>query len=64
MSWKVWILALALVCIIEGIVPFVAPEKWIAAMKSIVEAGDVKTVRNAGLGLLLVGVGVIWLVTT
>ena len=31
MSWETWVLAFALVCIIEGLIPFTAPEKWLDA---------------------------------
>ncbi len=63
MGWKTWVLALALVCIIEGIVPFTAPQKWLDSVREIVRVASPEIIRKIGLGLLLVGVGSIWLLT-
>lgn len=63
MGWKTWVLALALVCIIEGIVPFTAPQKWLNSVREIARVASPEIIRKIGLGLLLVGVGSIWLLT-
>ncbi len=63
MGWKTWVLALALVCIIEGIVPFTAPQKWLDSVREIARVASPEIIRKIGLGLLLVGVGTIWLLT-
>lgn len=63
MNWETWVLAIALVCIIEGLVPFVAPEKWLESVQEIGRIAKPEIVRKIGLGLLLIGVGVIWIVT-
>ncbi len=63
MGWKTWVLALALVCIIEGIVPFTAPQKWLDSVREIARVASPEIIRKIGLGLLLVGVGSIWLLT-
>lgn len=63
MGWKTWVLALALVCIIEGIVPFTAPQKWLDSVREIARVANPEIIRKIGLGLLLVGVGSIWLLT-
>ncbi len=63
MGWKTWVLALALVCIIEGIVPFTAPQKWLDSVREIARVASPEIIRKIGLGLLLVGVGIIWLLT-
>ena len=63
MGWKTWVLALALVCIIEGIVPFTAPQKWLESVREIARVASPEIIRKIGLGLLLVGVGSIWLLT-
>ena len=63
MGWKTWVLALALVCFIEGIVPFTAPQKWLDSVREIVRVASPEIIRKIGLGLLLVGVGSIWLLT-
>ena len=59
MSWETWVLAFALVCIIEGLIPFTAPEKWLDAVREIGQVASPDVIRKIGLGLLLVGVGVI-----
>lgn len=63
MGWKTWVLALALVCIIEGIVPFTAPQKWLDSVREIARVASPEIIRKIGLGLLLVGIGSIWLLT-
>lgn len=63
MGWKTWVLALALVCIIEGIVPFTEPQKWLDSVREIARVASPEIIRKIGLGLLLVGVGSIWLLT-
>ena len=64
MTVTVWILALALFCIFEGLIPFVAPEKWLDSVREIGRVARPETVRKIGLGLLLVGVGTIWRLTS
>lgn len=63
MGWKTWVLALALVCIIEGLVPFTAPQKWLDSVREIARVASPEIIRKIGLGLLLVGVGTIWFLT-
>ena len=63
MSWETWVLAFALVCVIEGLIPFTAPEKWLESVREIDRVASPDVIRKIGLGLLLVGVGVIWIVT-
>lgn len=63
MGWETWVLALALVCIIEGLVPFTAPQKWLDSVREIARVASPEIIRKIGLGLLLVGVGTIWLLT-
>ena len=47
--------ALALVIVIEGILPFICPECWRKAMKKMMHA-DNRTLRTIGLSSMLVGV--------
>lgn len=63
MSWQTWALAIALVCIIEGLIPFTAPDKWLDSVREIGRIATPAVIRKIGLGLLLFGVGVIWLLT-
>lgn len=53
MSAKVLLLAMALVCIIEGIIPFVAPAKWLEAVRKIADTVNESQVRIIGLSLLM-----------
>ena len=63
MSWQTWALAIALVCIIEGLIPFTAPDKWLDSVREIGRIATPGVIRKIGLGLLLFGVGVIWILT-
>ncbi len=62
MTWKVWVLAVALLCIFEGLIPFVAPKLWIESVREVGQMAKPDVVRKIGLILLLIGVVVIWLV--
>lgn len=63
MTWKVWILAIALLFIFEGLVPFVTPKTWIEAVRDISEKAKPEVVRRIGLILLMIGVSIIWAVS-
>lgn len=63
MTLNDWILALALVCIIEGFMPFVAPHKWLEAVREISQTVSATAVRKFGFLLLALGVAIIWCVT-
>ena len=53
--WQVLPAALALVFIIEGMIPFISPGRW---RKLLALAGEMEdgTIRNIGLGSMLFGV--------
>lgn len=59
--WQVLPIAIALVFIIEGMVPFVSPNRW-RTMLIIVEQTDDRVIRNVGLGSVLFGVLILYLV--
>jgi uncharacterized protein YjeT (DUF2065 family) len=59
--WQVLSVAIALVFIIEGMVPFVSPNRW-RTMLVIVEQTDDRVIRNVGLGSMLFGVVILYLV--
>ena len=59
--WQVLPIAIALVFIIEGMVPFVSPNRW-RTMLVIVEQTDDRVIRNLGLGSMLFGVLILYLV--
>ena len=59
--WQVLPIAIALVFIIEGMGPFVSPNRW-RTMLIIVEQTDDRVIRNVGLGSMLFGVLILYLV--
>lgn len=59
--WQVLPVAIALVFIIEGMLPFISPNRW-RAMLVVVEQMDDRMIRNIGLGSMLFGVGILYLV--
>ncbi len=52
--WQVLPAAIALVFIIEGLMPFISPGRW-RNMLTVVEQMDDRIIRNFGLGSMLVG---------
>jgi len=59
--WQVLPVAVALVFIIEGMLPFVSPHRW-RAMLAVAEQMDDRTIRGIGLGCMLVGTVLLYLV--
>ena len=59
--WQVLPVAIALVFIIEGLGPFVSPSRC-RTMLVIVEQMDDRVIRNVGLGSMLFGVLILYLV--
>jgi len=59
--WQVLPVALALVFIIEGMLPFISPGRW-RAMLTVAEQMNDRTIRGIGLGSMLFGVVVLYLV--
>ncbi len=59
--WQVLPVAVALVFIIEGMLPFVSPGRW-RNMLAMVDQMDDRVIRNIGLGSMLFGVFILYLV--
>jgi uncharacterized protein YjeT (DUF2065 family) len=59
--WQVLPVAIALVFIIEGMLPFISPNRW-RNMLAIVEQMDDRVIRNVGLGTMLFGIVLLYLV--
>jgi uncharacterized protein YjeT (DUF2065 family) len=59
--WQVLPVAIALVFIIEGMLPFISPHRW-RAMLVVAEQMDDRMIRNIGLGIMLFGVVILYLV--
>jgi uncharacterized protein YjeT (DUF2065 family) len=54
-------IALCLVLVIEGIVPFLYPRRWREMVMMLSEVDD-KTMRVAGLASMLLGTGLLYLI--
>ena len=59
--WQVLPVAIALVFIVEGMLPFISPNRW-RAMLTMAEQMDDRVIRNVGLGSMLFGVVILYLV--
>lgn len=59
--WDDLLAALALVMVIEGILPFIAPSVWRDAMQRLSEAGD-QQLRVMALTSMVLGVGLLYLI--
>jgi len=59
--WQVLPVALALVFIIEGMLPFISPNRW-RNMLVMVGQMDDRVIRNVGLGSMLFGIFLLYLV--
>ncbi len=59
--WDSIILALALVLVIEGILPFLSPKRWRDAMSQAVQLPD-KVLRGFGLVSMMAGVIILYFV--
>ena len=61
MNWGDLLAALALVMIIEGIVPFISPRGYKNTMQQLTSMPE-STLRGIGLGMMLCGVVFLYLV--
>lgn len=59
--WQVLPVAVALVFIVEGLLPFISPNRW-RAMLAMAEKMDDRVIRNVGLGSMLFGLVILYLV--
>ena len=59
--WHVLLVAIALVFIIEGMLPFISPHRW-RNMLAVANQMEDRVIRNIGLGSMLFGVLVLYLV--
>jgi hypothetical protein len=59
--WNELAVALCLVLIIEGVIPFLAPGRWRKLAVTMVDVDD-RLVRGLGLGSMLVGTCLLYLV--
>ncbi len=61
MNWTDLLTALALVTVVEGIMPFISPQGYKNTMQQLLTMPD-STLRYVGLGLMVVGVIALFLV--
>ncbi|MCZ6667388.1 MAG: DUF2065 domain-containing protein [Gammaproteobacteria bacterium] len=61
MNWGDLLAALALVMIIEGLIPFISPRGYKNTMQQLTAMPE-STLRNIGFGLILCGVVFLYLV--
>ncbi len=59
--WHDLLVAVGLVMVIEGIMPFLTPASWRRMMRNVSEMDD-RTLRVVGLVSMLAGVGLLYLV--
>jgi hypothetical protein len=55
---NVWLAALALMLVIEGVLPFTAPRIWRETFRTLVQMTDGQ-IRFAGLASMLVGMAIL-----
>lgn len=61
MEWKDLLAALSLVFVIEGLLPFMAPERYKEAMQQMSNLPE-DAVRKIGIGSIFIGVVLLYLV--
>ena len=59
--WQVLPSAIALVLIIEGMLPFISPRRWRHMLTAVNQMQD-RAIRNVGLGSMLLGLLLLYLV--
>jgi uncharacterized protein len=59
--WQDLLAAVALVFVIEGMMPFVKPERWRGVMQGITKQPN-KSLRMMGLSSMLIGLGLLYVV--
>ena len=60
-AWQLFLVGLALVFVIEGVMPFVAPQRWREMVRQVAQLDD-RSLRVFGLCSMLVGLGLLYLV--
>ena len=60
--WSVFFMALALMLVLEGLLPFLAPALWRDTFRRILQFSDGQ-IRFFGLAAMLAGLILLWLVS-
>ncbi|MDF1645257.1 MAG: DUF2065 domain-containing protein [Pseudomonadales bacterium] len=61
MNWHDLEIALCLVLVVEGIIPFLSPTKWRSTVQSMLNLSD-STIRRIGLGSMIAGTLLLYLI--
>jgi uncharacterized protein YjeT (DUF2065 family) len=56
--WTTVVMAIALMLVIEGLLPFIAPARWREVLARLVQLNDGQ-IRFFGLSLMIVGLGLL-----
>lgn len=59
--WQTLATAFCLMLVVEGIIPFLYPARWRCLVQSLADIDD-KTLRLIGLGSMLAGTGLLYLI--
>ncbi|MEM1404214.1 MAG: DUF2065 domain-containing protein [Pseudomonadota bacterium] len=59
--WTVFPVALALVFVIEGMMPFISPRRWRSMIATVAQLDD-QSIRRFGLGSMVFGIFLLYLV--
>lgn len=59
--WQVLPVAMALVFVVEGMLPFISPGRWRSMIANIAQLDDA-SIRRFGLGSMLFGIALLYLV--
>jgi len=59
--WQVLPVALSLVFVLEGVLPFLSPKRWRQMMTLVVQMDD-RIIRNFGLGSMTFGLFLLYIV--
>jgi uncharacterized protein YjeT (DUF2065 family) len=57
--WQILPAAIALVLIMEGLMPFISPNRWRNMLEAVGQMDD-RVIRNIGLSSMLLGVAILY----
>lgn len=60
--WETFLMAIALMLILEGVLPFLSPQTWREAFRKLIEIND-NQIRFVGLTSMLVGLMLLLIVS-
>ena len=60
--WETFLIAIALMLVLEGVLPFLSPQTWREAFRKLIEIND-NQIRFVGLTSMLVGLMLLLIVS-